>query len=158
MWAGSESSDSSPIAPNTLDRQLHADVPNKAWVTDVTYVWTLKGWVYLAAILDLCSRRVVGWAAGATNDRELALTALSNAWGARRPGPGLLHHSDRGSTYASADYRAALERRQARASMSRLVGQRCGRVLLRDYQGRAHRPRALHHARGCHHVDCRLHR
>jgi len=114
-----DSAHADPIAPNTLARKFHAEQPNKAWVTDVTYVWTLEGWVYLAAILDLCSRRVVGWAAGTTNDRKLALTALSNAWSARRPAPGLLHHSDRGSTYASADYRAELKRRRARASMSR---------------------------------------
>ena len=114
-----DSAHADPIAPNTLNRKFHAEQPNKAWVTDVTYIWTLEDWVYLAAILDLCSRRVVGWAAGETNDRGLALTALSRAWSARRPGPGLLHHSDRGSTYASADYRAALLRRRAEVSMSR---------------------------------------
>jgi transposase InsO family protein len=114
-----DSAHADPIAPNTLDRKFHAEQPNKAWVTDVTYVWTLEGWVYLAAILDLCSRRVVGWAAGESNDRGLALTALSRAWNARHPGPGLLHHSDRGSTYASTDYRAALQTRRAEVSMSR---------------------------------------
>src|SRR5262249_6034432 len=88
-------------------------------VTDVTYVWTLEGWLYLAAILDLCSRRVVGWAASASNDRELALEALSRACSSRHPARGLLHHSDRGSPYASADYQNALARQGAEASMSR---------------------------------------
>jgi putative transposase len=114
-----DSNHSHPIAPNTLNRDFHADVPNETWVTDVTYVWTLEGWLYLAAILDLCSRRVVGWAASASNDRELALVALSRACASRRPPHGLLHHSDQGSPYASEDYRNALRRHGAEASMSR---------------------------------------
>lgn len=114
-----DSNHSHPIAPNTLNREFRAEVPNTAWVTDVTYVWTLEGWLYLAAILDLCSRRVVGWAASPSNDRELALEALSRACCSRRPGRGLLHHSDRGSPYASKDYRNALDRHGAEASMSR---------------------------------------
>jgi transposase InsO family protein len=108
-----------PIAPNVLDRQFAAPLPNQAWVTDVTYVWTLEGWLYLAAILDLCSRRVVGWATSATNDRQLALEALSKAMRSRSPSRGLLHHSDRGSPYASDDYRAYLTERGLVASMSR---------------------------------------
>jgi transposase InsO family protein len=114
-----DSNHAQPIAPNLLERKFDAPLPNTAWVTDVTYVWTLEGWLYLAAILDLCSRRVVGWAASANNDRHLALDALSRATGARKPAPGLLHHSDRGSPYASDDYRRALEAQGARASMSR---------------------------------------
>jgi putative transposase len=108
-----------PIAPNTLNRQFEAAQPNKAWVTDVTYVWTAEGWLYLAVMLDLCSRRVVGWATSGTNDRELALAVLARASRARRPPAGLLHHSDRGSPYASEDYRKALQRQGAEASMSR---------------------------------------
>jgi transposase InsO family protein len=108
-----------PIAPNVLDRQFTVPQPNQAWVTDVTYVWTLEGWLYLAAILDLCSRRVVGWATSATNDRELALNALYRATRSRNPSTGLLHHSDRGSPYASGDYRAYLAKRGLVASMSR---------------------------------------
>ncbi len=68
-----------PIAPNVLERDFHVELPNTAWVTDVTYVWTCEGWLYLAAILDLFSRRVVGWAASANNDRALALSALDQA-------------------------------------------------------------------------------
>ena len=108
-----------PIAMNLLSRRFDAPLPNKTWVTDVTYVWTLEGWLYLAAIIDLCSRRVVGWAASANNDRHLALDALSRAMIARKPARGLLHHSDRGSPYASDDYRRTLTAHGATASMSR---------------------------------------
>jgi putative transposase len=108
-----------PIAPNALNREFNVALPNTAWVTDVTYVWTHQGWLYLAAILDLCSRRVVGWAAGEHNDRQLALDALQIATSGRAPCEGMLHHSDRGSTYASADYRSALKNIGAIASMSR---------------------------------------
>jgi transposase InsO family protein len=114
-----DSKHADPIAPNLLGRQFAVDLPNTAWVTDVTYVWTREGWLYLAAILDLCSRRVVGWATGPNNDRTLALDALERAVAARRPMAGILHHSDRGSTYASADYRGALADCGAVASMSR---------------------------------------
>jgi putative transposase len=108
-----------PIAPNLLDRNFEVGLPNTAWVTDVTYVWTHEGWLYLAAILDLYSRRVVGWAASASNDRALALDALARASSSRKPAVGLLHHSDRGSVYASADYGDALTKIGATKSMSR---------------------------------------
>lgn len=88
-------------------------------MTDVTVVWTLEGWLFLAAIFDLYSRRVVGWATSATNDTALALSALRAALKARRPAPGLLHRSDRGSPYASAEYRAVLAEHEVAASMSR---------------------------------------
>jgi putative transposase len=108
-----------PIAPNILDRDFAVALPNTAWVTDVTYVWTHEGWLYLAAILDLYSRRVVGWAASACNDRALALDALARATSTRKPAAGLLHHSDRGSVYASGDYGEALTKIGAIKSMSR---------------------------------------
>jgi putative transposase len=114
-----DSKHADPIAPNVLDRDFDVALPNTAWVTDVTYVPTLQGWLYLAAILDLCSRRVVGWATSAHNDRQLALDALDCATTARNPSPGLLHHSDRGSTYASGDYRDALTNLAMIPSMSR---------------------------------------
>lgn len=114
-----DSNHTHPIAPNVLGRQFTVTVPNKVWVTDVTYIATDEGWLYLAAILDLFSRRVVGWATSATNDRALALDALELALRARRPAAGLLHHSDRGSPYASEDYREALRKRGLVASMSR---------------------------------------
>jgi putative transposase len=108
-----------PIAPNLLDRDFHADAPNCVWVTDVTCVWTAQGWLFLAAMLDLFSRRVVGWATSPTNNTELALEALHNATKCRQPPPGLVHHSDRGSPYASGDYRRQLLRLGIVASMSR---------------------------------------
>ncbi len=114
-----DSNHADPIAPNVLERNFAVDLPDTAWVTDVTYVFTLQGWLYLAVILDLFSRRVVGWAASANNDRTLALAALDMAVTQRKPSAGILHHSDRGSVYASADYRGALDRLGATKSMSR---------------------------------------
>ena len=107
-----------PIAPNVLARQFSVELPNTAWVTDVTYVWTHEGWLYLAVILDLFSRRVVGWATSANNDRALAFGALDRATATRAPGAGLVHHSDRGSVYASSDYGDALTTIGAVKSMS----------------------------------------
>ena len=114
-----DSNHTQPVAANVLARDFHANAPNTAWVTDVTYVWTAEGWLYLAALLDLFSRRVVGWAVSETNDRALALEALRRALATRRPAAGLVHHSDRGSPYASDDYQAALSERGLVASMSR---------------------------------------
>jgi len=108
-----------PVAPNVLARRFDAAGPNRVWVGDVTYIPTADGWLYLAVLLDLYSRRVVGWATSATNDRSLALAALARACEARRPSPGLLHHTDRGSPYASDDYQTALAQRGIVASMSR---------------------------------------
>jgi putative transposase len=117
--ATTDSKHDDPIAPNLLARDFTTNRPNEAWVTDVTAIWTLTGWLFLAAIIDLFSRRVVGWATSSNNDRALALDALRAGLIARRPPPGLVHHSDRGSPYASEDYRRALERAGAVASMSR---------------------------------------
>ena len=108
-----------PIAPNLLQRNFQADEPNRVWVTDVTAIATSEGWMFLAAMLDLHSRRVVGWAMSPSNDTVLALDALRTAVRARRPPPGLVHHSDRGSPYASADYRAELAEHDICPSMSR---------------------------------------
>jgi putative transposase len=108
-----------PIAPNVLDRNFDVQAANRAWVGDVTYIPTKEGWLYLAVLLDLFSRRVVGWSTSATNDRELALRALDHALRARRPGPGLVHHTDRGSPYASDEYRRELDDHAITASMSR---------------------------------------
>jgi putative transposase len=114
-----DSKHSFPIAPNVLERDFTAAGPNEAWVTDITFLWTTQGWLYLAVILDLFSRRVVGWATSRNVDRHLALAALDMALTHRRPTAGLVHHSDRGSTYASADYRKALDARGIECSMSR---------------------------------------
>jgi transposase InsO family protein len=108
-----------PIAPNLLERAFETKAPNEAWVGDVTYIATAQGWLYLAVLLDLFSRRVVGWATSDTNDTALALAALEHAVCSRNPRAGLVHHTDRGSPYASKDYRAALAKRDISASMSR---------------------------------------
>ena len=108
-----------PIASNLLDRHFDPKAANEAWAGDVTYIATAEGWLYLAVLLDLFSRRVVGWATSAVNDRELALDALRRALRSRRPAPGLVHHTDRGSPYASDEYRQALVDGGIVASMSR---------------------------------------
>src|SRR5690606_15137644 len=108
-----------PIAPNVLARKFDVVEPNRAWVTDVTAISTDEGWLFLAAILDLSSRRVVGWATSSNNDTVLALNALQAALTTRKPSPGLVHHSDRGSPYASDNYRAKLREHGVRRSMSR---------------------------------------
>jgi transposase InsO family protein len=108
-----------PVAENVLDRKFQAAAPDIAWVTDITYVWTAEGWLYVAAILDLFSRRVVGLAMSEHIDRALVLEALRNAVGRRVPNAGLLHHSDRGSQYASGDYQDALDGLGVVCSMSR---------------------------------------
>jgi len=117
--ATTDSRHTTRIAPNRLDRDFTAARPNQVWVTDVTAVWTTAGWCYLAAILDLFARRVVGWALSDCNDTTLARTALERALSARRPGPGLLHHSDRGSPYGADDYIAVLDAHGIERSMSR---------------------------------------
>lgn len=114
-----DSNHSHPIAPNLLARQFDVGAPNCVWVTDVTAVWTLEGWLFLAAMIDLYSRRVVAWSTSANNDTLLALDVLRAGLRLRRPAAGLVHHSDRGSPYASADYRAELKRHGLVASMSR---------------------------------------
>ena len=114
-----DSRHSHPVAANQLDRNFTTSAPNKVWVTDITYIWTREGWLYLAAILDLFSRRVVGWSMDSRIDRTLALDALGMALKTRRPEPGLLHHSDRGVQYASADYQRQLRHRGILCSMSR---------------------------------------
>lgn len=117
--ATTDSRHADPIAPNLVDRDFVVSEKNQTWVTDVTAIWTHAGWLFLAVMLDLYSRRVVGWATSATNDRFLALDALRSAIAKRRPPRGSVHHSDRGSPFASEDYRAELERFGFIASMSR---------------------------------------
>jgi transposase InsO family protein len=107
------------VAPNVLDRQFTVERPNQAWVSDITYLPTREGWLYLAVVLDLYARRVVGWSMQPTLERKLVLAALADAIGRRRPPAGVLHHSDRGSQYASGEYQALLAKHGIGASMSR---------------------------------------
>lgn len=114
-----DSNHAEPIAPNRLAQAPAPTKPNKAWVTDITYIETDEGWLYLAGVLDLFSRRLIGWAMDSSLATALPLAALLMALRQRRPAPGLLHHSDRGVQYASEDYRACLAEHGVTASMSR---------------------------------------
>lgn len=115
-----ESGHGLPVAPNLLARRFVAGAPNQAWVGDITYVWTLEGWMYLAVLIDVYSRRVVGWAMRKSLARDLAVAALRRALACRRPSPGLVHHTDRGCQYASRDYRRLLAHHGSECSMSRV--------------------------------------
>jgi len=108
-----------PVAPNVVQRDFFARAPNPVWVTDLTYIWTAEGWLYLDVIVDLFNRQVVGWSMGKRIDMALTLRSLKMAITTRRPPPGLIHHSDRGSQYAALDYRRTLEQNRIIASMSR---------------------------------------
>jgi transposase InsO family protein len=108
-----------PIAPNVLNRDFAVAQPNRVWGADITYIPTGEGWLYLAVLLDLASRRAVGWALEPTLERDLVLTALQQALTQRQPTAGLLHHSDRGSQYACGEYRERLAERGIAVSMSR---------------------------------------
>ena len=107
-----------PVAPNLVAQDFTADAPNRKWGADISYIWTTQGWLYLAVILDLFSRRVVGWAISDRLKRDLAMEALRRAIANRAPSRGLVHHSDRGSQYCSVDYQAVLRKRGILISMS----------------------------------------
>jgi transposase InsO family protein len=117
--ATTDSNHSLPVAPNLLNQCFRAPEPNTVWVSDITYIWTRQGWFYLAVIVDLYSRKVVGWSLRERMTAELVCEALDAAVQARRPPPGLLFHSDRGSQYASKAFRRRLWRYRMRQSMSR---------------------------------------
>jgi transposase InsO family protein len=108
-----------PVAENVLNRQFDPEVPNRFWVSDITYIWTSEGWAYLAATMDLFSRKIVGWEISNHVDDDLTLSALRMGLALRSPDKGLLHHSDRGSQYASKAFRDELKDRGFTASMSR---------------------------------------
>ncbi len=114
-----DSDDGQPVAPNLLARQFTVTRPNRVWCADITALWTFEGWLYLAAVLDLHDRQVVGWALAEHMRTELVINALEMGLGRRRPSRGLLHHSDQGSQYASREYRQALAEHGLIASMSR---------------------------------------
>ena len=117
--ATTDSNHALPIAPNLLARNFTVDAANTVWVGDMTYIPTEEGWLYLAVVLDLFSRRIVGWSMGATITAELACRALEMAWQQRSPNKGLIFHSDRGSQYASRCYTELLAEHGIKASMSR---------------------------------------
>jgi putative transposase len=108
-----------PVAENLLNRQFKVTQPDRVWGSDITYVWTRQGWIYLAVVLDLFSRRVVGWAMSKRITRHLVMDALQIALCRRRPAPNLIFHSDRGSQYCSDDFQRLLKRNGMICSMSR---------------------------------------
>ena len=107
------------MAPNVLERKFNVECPNTVWTGDITYIWTLEGWLYLAIIMDLYSRQIVGWAINKRMTKHLAMDALTMAYWRRKPGKGLLHHSDRGSQYACHEYQKLLKAFGMEPSMSR---------------------------------------
>jgi putative transposase len=113
------SNHSFPVAPNLLNRDFHAEKPNQKWVGDITYIPTAEGWLYLASVLDLFSRKIVGWEMSDQIDADLVEKALRMALYRRQPDFGLLHHSDRGSQYASHQIRNILAANRVQVSMSR---------------------------------------
>jgi putative transposase len=108
-----------PVYPNLLDRKFTMDAPGKAWVTDITYVWTREGFLYLASVMDLYSRKIIGFHIGDRLKKELVITALERAMKHQPPQKGLIHHSDRGSQYASLEYTNKLKEAKIHISMSR---------------------------------------
>lgn len=107
------------VAPNLVEREFEADEPGKIWLADITYVHTNEGWLYLAAVLDLFDRKIIGWSMGITLERKLVCDALKSAIANRTPKVGLIHHSDRGSQYASDEFQALLREHNILCSMSR---------------------------------------
>ena len=108
-----------PVAPNIVERNFSPEAPNRLWSADLTYLWTDEGWLYLAVVIDLFNREVVGWAMKERMSADIVTDALTMAWFRRRPEPGLVHHSDRGSQYASGVFQALLARYAMICSMSR---------------------------------------
>jgi len=117
--ATTDSNHDKPVAPNLLDKQFHMEYPNTAWVMDITYIATRDGWIYLAIVLDLYSRMIVGWSIDTRMKKELVIDALNMAIRRRNPGPGLICHSDRGSQYCSKAYQDLLDKHGFLCSMSR---------------------------------------
>ena len=107
-----------PVAANILDQDFTCDTPDQKWGADISYIWTAEGWLYLAIVLDLYSRRIVGWATSDRLKKDMALNALRRAIALRRPPPGLIHYSDRGSQYCSDDYQRLLKAQDMLPSMS----------------------------------------
>ena len=108
-----------PVASNLLGRKFDVNMPDRVWASDITYVWTSQGWVYLAVVMDLFSRQIVGWAADKHMQSKLTIDALAMAYCRRKPCKGLLHHSDRGIQYACTDYQDRLKQYKMTPSMSR---------------------------------------
>ena len=138
-----------PVAPNLLNRKFDVAAPNRAWVGDITYIWTSEGWLYLAAVMDLFSRQIVGWSLQSRMTKQLVSDALLMAIWRRRPRPGMIFHSDRGSQYCSSHFQSLLTAHKIKSSMSRkgncwdnavmerfFGSLKSERVVFRDYKTR----------------------
>jgi transposase InsO family protein len=123
------------VAENLLWRDFSSDQPNKKWVTDITYIWVEKQWMYLATVMDLYSRKIVGWCLGEDMTEVLITTAMENALNGRGVSPGLIVHSDRGTQYRSNDYVGFLEKHGIERSMSR-KGNCWGNAVMESFYGR----------------------
>ena len=148
--ATTDSKHALPVAPNVLERNFTPSAPNQVWTADLTYIWTDEGWLYLAVVLDLFNREVVGWSIKPRMTADIVIDALTMAWFRRRPAPGLIHHSDRGSQYASARVPGAADRIRhdlLDESQGQLLGQRADRELLQQPEERAGAWHPLRHAR-----------
>lgn len=108
-----------PVSENLLNRRFIVNQPNQSWVTDITFIPTNEGWLYLASVMDLFSRKIVGWSMDSTMTKELVMNALKMAYQRQKPKPGLIHHSDRGVQYASKEYQKLLKEYRMIRSMSR---------------------------------------
>ena len=133
-----------PIAPNTLNREFRAESSDSVWCADITYIATAAGWVYLAAIIDVATRMIVGWSMANHMRTELVERALLNALTARAPASRLVHHSDRGSQFASASYRGLLEQYGIECSMSR-AGNCYDNAMIESFFGSAKQEWVHHH-------------
>jgi transposase InsO family protein len=132
--ATTDSNHDLPVAPNLLDRKFEAELPNRKWCCDITYIPTGEGFLYLAAVIDVCSRKIVGWSMAEHLRTELCSEALDMALRSRTPGSDLLHHSDRGVQYASVDYQRLLQTHGVRVSMSR-VGDCYDNAMMESFWG-----------------------
>ncbi len=117
--ATTNSKHNQPVDDNILNQTFKAERPNQVWMSDITYVWTNEGWLYVASIMDLYTRKIVGWKANSRMTKELVIDALEQAYQREKPGEGVLHHSDRGNQYASKEYQAKLKGYKMIGSMSR---------------------------------------
>jgi putative transposase len=126
-----------PVAPNLLKRDFTADAPNQKWMTDMTFVATSQGWLYLAGVIDAYSRKLIGWARGKEHDATLVKQVLQMALCQRAPGAGLIHHSDQGSEYASQSYQDMLHQRGIQVSMSR-KGDCSDNAMIESFWGTRH--------------------
>lgn len=156
-----DSEHSWPVAPNLLDQVFEAEAPGQKWGVDISYIWTRQGWLYLAIVLDLFSRRVVGWTTSDRLHRALALSALEQALIMRQPAAGPIHHSDRGSQYCAVDYQGELRKNGILISMSgkgNCYDNAMVETLFQDPEIRADLANKLPNQAGCRAGHCPLHR